>query len=310
MFWRLQALLCKTETVYGTDSAPTGAANAILCSNVKISPMNGSDVKRDFDRAYFGAKPTIPVGLHAKITFKVEAKGFGVAGTQPAFSPLLRAAKLAVTIVASTSVTYTPHSGTQESCTIYFNNDGTLYKMLGCRGSYTYEVDALGIVYLVFEMTGLFVQPSSAALPVVPNGAQLTQLPQVASTANTPVFTVGGVSLALRKFVLDAGCEVKPRFLIGAEEIMIVDAAESISMTVAAVPLATFNPYALAAAATPQAISLVHGVGAGKICTLTIPSAQIMRPDGLEEQDGITEWTLKMTPLPTAGNDQFTIAFT
>jgi len=310
MFWRLQALLVKTEVTYGTDPVPTGAANAILASDVKITPMKGSDVERDYDRPYFSASPTIPVGMHASISFKVEAKGSGVAGTAPAFGPLLRACKYAQTIVASTSVTYNPHSGVQESATIYFNVDGVLYKIIGARGTWRYRVNTMGIVYLEFEMTGLFVQPSASALPTVTLGTQLTQLPQVASSANTPTFTVGGVALALREFVFDAGNEVKPRFLIGSESILITDAAESIDMTVEAVPLATFNPYSVAAAATTQALSLVHGTGAGKICTLAVPAAQLKRPEGLDQQDGIVEWKLKMIPTAVSGNDQATLAFT
>lgn len=66
----------------------------------------------------------------------------------------------------------------------------------------------------------------------------------------------------------------------------------------------------MAAAGTPQALSLVHGVGAGRICTLSVPAAQVLRPTGVEEQDGIVEWPLKFQPLPTSGNDQYTLAFT
>lgn len=310
MFWRLQALLCKTETTYGVDPNPTGAANAILAQSVKIMPMQGTDVKRGHDKPYFSADGTIAVGLHATISFEVELKGSGVAGTAPAFGPLLRACKMAQVIVAATSVTYNPHSGVQESVTIYFNNDGTLFKMLGCRGNYSYKLNAQGLVVLAFEMTGLFVQPSSSALPTVTLGTQLTQIPQAATSANTPTFTLGGVALALRSLTLDAGNEVKPRFLVGSEQIIISDAAEKIDLQVEAVALATFNPFTNAASATPVALALVHGTGAGKICTLNVPSAQIMRPDGLEEQDGITEWKLSLTPLPTSGNDQYTLAFT
>jgi hypothetical protein len=310
MFMRLQALLVKSETTYGTDPNPTGAANAILAQNVKITPMKGSDVKRDYDRPYFGANPTIPVGLHASIAFEVEVKSSGVAGTPPAYGPLLQACKLAEVIVAATSVTYNPHSGTQKSATIYFNVDGTLFKIVGARGTFTYGLNAQGIVVLKFEMTGLFVQPSASALPSVTLGTQLTQIPQAASSANTPTFTLATTALALRSFTFDAGCEVKPRFLVGSEQILITDAAESIDLQIEAVALATFNPFALAAAATPIPVSLVHGVGAGKITTLSVPAAQVMRPDGLEEQDGLVEWKLKLTPLPVSGNDQFTLAFT
>ena len=91
---------------------------------------------------------------------------------------------------------------------------------------------------------------------------------------------------------------------------MISDINESIDMRVEAVPLATLNPFLLAQNATTQALQLVHGVGAGRICTLSVPTAQFQRPTGYQQQDGIVEWPLKMVPLPTAGNDQLTMTFT
>lgn len=309
MFWKLKTLLAKFEPTYGVDSVPTGAANAVLASDVKIMPMKGSEAERDYDRAVFAASASIPVGVHASISFKVEAKGRAV-GTAPAFGPLVRACKLLQVLNPGVSVAYTPHSGVQESATIYLNIDGTLHAFLGARGTWRYMVNAMGIPHFEFDMTGLFVQPISDAMPTVAFGTQLTQLPQAASTANTPTFTYGGVPLILRSFTMDFGNEVKPRFLVNSESILITDSNESIDLTVEAVPLAIFNPYAIAAAASTAPLVLVHGTGAGKICTLTVPAAQLLRPEGLENQDGVVEWKLKMTPTAPVANEQYSITFT
>jgi hypothetical protein len=300
----------KIEGTYGTDSVPTGAANAILAEDVKLTPMEGQDVTRGHERPYLGARPTIPTGLYSKISFKGEVKGSGVAGTPPASAVLLRACAMAETIVAATSVTYNPVSSGHESCTIYFNSDGTNYVLKGARGTFTYRVTAQGVVFLEFEMTGLFSQPAAVTLPTPTYGTQLTQAPEVATSANTPTFTVGAVSLILRQFALMAGNEVKTRFLIRSESVIIPDRSETIDATIEAVALATYNPFSLAAAQTTQAISLIHGTAAGKRCTLAVAAAQIQRPSGLEQQDGVVEWPLKYVPLPTSGNDQFTLAFT
>lgn len=311
LYWRNKALLAKVETVYGTDPTPTGAANAILATDVKLSPMEGQNVSRELDsRPYMGAQPTVPVGLHAKLSFKVEVKGSGAAGTPPACGVLLRSCALAEVIVAATSVTYNPITAAHESCTIYLNIDGTLYKMLGCRGTMVCRVSAQGIAHFEFEITGLFTQPSAAAVPAVTLGTQMTQMPQAATSANTPTFTINGVACVMRSFALSLGNDVKVRMLVRSESVIIPDKAETIDTTVEAVALATLNPYALAAAGSTMAISLIHGTGAGKICTLSVPAAQMQRPAGLENPDGIVEWPLKLVPLPVAGNDQFTIAFT
>ena len=37
---RNSAILAKVEGTYGTDSTPTGAANAVLVSNLSINPLD------------------------------------------------------------------------------------------------------------------------------------------------------------------------------------------------------------------------------------------------------------------------------
>lgn len=310
MYVSEKTLLLKSEVTYGVDATPTGAANAILATDVRISPMEGQDVDRGLDLPFMGASGTVAVGLFAKLSFKIEVKGGGAAGTPPAFGAILKACGCAEVIVASTSVTYSRVSKNHASATIYFNMGGILYKMLGTRGTCTLRVNALGIVYLEFDMSGLWVMPVDQVAPAVTLGTQLSVFPQVATSANTPTFTLGGASPALRSFSLNFGNTVSPRFLIGAEGIIIEKIMEAMEFTVEAVPLATLNPYQLAQQGTLSALSLVHGVGAGKICTLSVPRTQLQRPSGLEEQQGIIEWPLRGVPLPNAGNDQFTLAFT
>jgi hypothetical protein len=315
LFWQNKVLLAKIETTYGVDATPTGAANAILASDVKLSPMEGQDVSRELDsRPWMGASETIPVGIFAKISFKVEAKGSGTAGTAPAFGPLLRSCAMAEVVSAGVSVTYNRVSPSAAapgaSATIYLNIDGTLHAIIGARGTCVYRVSAAGVPYFEFEFSGLFVQPSAVALPTPTFGTQLSQMPQAASSANTPTFTLGGVSLVLRELSLDWGSEITPRFLIRSESILITGMSEKIALKVEAVPLATFNPFVAAAAGTLQALSLVHGTGAGKIVTLSVPNFLLQRPSDLGATDKIVEWGLPGIPKSTAAGDQFTLSFT
>ena len=83
-----------------------------------------------------------------------------------------------------------------------------------------------------------------------------------------------------------------------------------LACTVEAVPLTTFNPFALANAQTQIAANIVHGTVAGNIATIAMPTAQVLRPAGYENQQNILEWPLRLTPLPSAGNDQFSITLT
>ncbi len=306
--WKKTALLFKTEVTYGLDPVPTGAANAILATDVKLQPMEGTDVDRDLDLPYYGAQGTIPNELHAKLSFKVELSPSGTAGTAPGWGPLLRACGVAQVVSAGVSVTYNPVTDNHESGTFYLHKDGTRYMMRGARGNAKIMVNAQGIPYLEFAFTGLFSQPSDQTFPTPVLTA--FKAPQVASSTNTPTFLINAVALVMRSFTLDMKNDVENRFLIGAEAILITDRSEMIETVVEAQLLAAFNPFALAAAQTTVPVSLVHGVGAGKITTLTVPAAQMMRPQGLEQNQNIVEWPLSLAPLPVAGNDQWTLTLT
>lgn len=304
-FWKQKVLLAKLETVYGTDPVATGAANAILGIDVKLSPMEGQDVSRMVDLPYFGAQRTIPAELYQKLAFKVELQASGSLGVAPAWGPLLRACGVAQAVVATTSVTYNPISQSQESITISMHIDGTRYRLQGARGNAKFSLDAQGIPYIEFEFTGLWQPAGDVPNPV----AVLTGFanPTIVSKTNTPVFTVGGVALVAKGFMMDMGNQVERRFLINSDSIMITDRAESIECRVEAVPLATLNPFALAAAQSTVAVALTHGTTAGLRSALSVPLAQMMRTASIEQSQNIVEWPLAMTPIPNVGNDQWSL---
>lgn len=163
-----------------------------------------------------------------------------------------------------------------------------------------------------FTMTGLFTLPTSQAMPVLTYGSQMTEIPQVAVTENVPTFSIGAfATAALRNFTFNKANEVKYRGLIRRRQIILPTCAEAVEFQIEAEPLATFNPFAIADSEAPQAISLVHGLGAGKVVTLTMPSVQILNPGDLANVDSVVETQLRGSVLPTGnGNNQFTLAFT
>lgn len=305
--WDKKLLLAKVEATYGTDAAP-GAADAILATKVKLSPMEGQDVSRELETPYLGAQPTVAVDLHAKLTFSVELVGSGTAGTAPGWSALIRACGIAETITPGTSVVYNPVSSGHESVSLYLAVDGTRYVLKGTRGDAKIMVGASGIPMIEFTFTGLFALPTETA-NIVPDYSRF-QKPQVASTANTPVFTMSGTAFVMRSFDLALGNEVTPRFLIGSERILITERAEQIETTIEAVPLTVFDPFDAAIQQADTPIVLTHGTVAGRIVQLDVPKGQMQRPSGLEEKDGIVEWPLRLVPQATAGDDQWTLTLT
>ena len=308
IFWKSKLLLIKTEVTYGTDPTPTGSANAILATNVRLSPMEGEDVSRELERPYMGAQAMIPVGVRCRLQFNVELVPSGTAGTAPAWGPIMKALGCSETIVASTSVTYRPVTTGHSSATAWIWHGDTKQIITGMRGTARLRFTAQGLPYLECDFIGLYGAPAEASQASPTYTGFKTPLP--VTKANTPTFTINSVAFVMRETILDLGNQVEPRLLVGSEQVLIVDRAESLAMRVEAQPVSSFNPFSLALAQTQVPVSLVHGTAAGYITTLSAPTTQLKRLSGFENEQNILEWPLEGVPLPNTGNDQWSLALT
>lgn len=303
-YWRKKVLLAKIEATYGTDALPA-AANAIEAQDVQLRPMEGQDVDRALERPYFGSSGTIPVDLHMVLTFKVQLAGSGAAGTAPAWGVLLRGCAMAETITPGQDAVYNPVSDGIESLTFYLNIDGVLFKLRGGRGTLEVDVNASGIPEASFTFTGVFTKASDQAAPTPDYTAW--QVPEAASSANTPVFTLNGQARVMRSFKLNVANTVSPRFLIGRDSIEITDRQALVECQVEGTNIAGFDPFQLALDRSSVAVALTHGTQAGQRVAIAVPAAQMQRPGQAANGDGVVEWPLRLSAKPVAGNDDFTI---
>lgn len=305
-YWRKKALLAKIEAVYGTDAAPTGAANAMLGLNVNLRPFEGRDVSREIDRPYLGARGSIPVNAHVGLDFEIEMAGSGAAGTAPAYGPLLRACGLAETVTAGVDAAYQPVSESFESATLHLNIDGILHKAAGARGSVGMVVRPSELPRWRFQTLGLWAGPADAALPAVDYSAFET--PVDVSDLNTPVATLNGVDLVLQSFEAALNNQVEGRFLVNSRKILLSDRSVSGTLVVEATALAALNPFTLAQAPkTRVPLAITHGTVAGNIVEISMPTVELGRPSYGNTQ-GITNWTIPFTAIPSdAGDDEISI---
>jgi Phage tail tube protein len=161
-----EVILAETEVTYGVDPIPSAATNAILVRQPSWAQEGLRMATRDAIRGSIGQLQDIYGGELRKVSFEVEVKGSGTAGTPPEIAPLLRACGMDQTIVASTSVTYQPVSTGHESITIYFYEGGRkLHIMTGCRGNVSFSVEAGGLLLAQFDFTGHYTQATDAAQP-------------------------------------------------------------------------------------------------------------------------------------------------
>ena len=53
IYWRSKILLAKIESTYATDPTPSGAANGILATDIRLTPMDGNDASRELETPFF-----------------------------------------------------------------------------------------------------------------------------------------------------------------------------------------------------------------------------------------------------------------
>lgn len=311
---RNTALLAKIETTEGTDAVPTGAANALLISNVTVNPLNAQNIDRALIRPYFGASEQLVGNAYVTIDFTVELAGSGTAGTAAPWGELLRACGFA----ESGSVTYKAYApdtpSAQKSATLYYYDDGVLHKLLGAKGSMKLGMGIGERPELQFSFTGKDGGVSAVANPTAtltawkqpivitdPNTADV----KLGATYAAGVVT-GGTSYTSRGLSLDCGNSVQYTPLLGAEYIDITnrEVTGNLQLDLSAAQEVTFM--ASVKANTLQAISLEHGSVAGAIVGVYLTTAQLINPKK-EDANGRRLIGFDLRSVPSSGNDDIII---
>ncbi|CDX19639.1 conserved hypothetical protein [Mesorhizobium sp. ORS 3359] len=302
-FYRKLAVLAKIENTYGVNPTPTGAANAIQMTNATITPLAGDQVSRDLMLPYLGQQGVILVGTYAQLQGEVEIAGAGAAGEVPPYGVLLRACGLAETVTADTDVQYDPVSSGFESVTLYFNHDGVNHILLGSRGSVSVNLVPKQIPRYTFSFSGMLGTISDTALPSTDYSA--FQVPLPISKANTAM-TLHGWSSVAESLSIDLANQVEPRFLIGDENIQLVDRNPSGTAVIEARSLATLDVFARAQARTRGALVLTHGTVAGNIVQFDAPAVELGRPTEGQTQK-IINYSVPLMLCTDSGDDEFKI---
>lgn len=108
---RNTVILAKVEVTAGTDAVPTGGADAVLVSDVSITPLDATNIDRSLIRAFFGASDQLVGTSFVRCSFTVELAGSGTAATAPQWGDLLLGCAFAEALLATPNrVEYTPTS--------------------------------------------------------------------------------------------------------------------------------------------------------------------------------------------------------
>jgi hypothetical protein len=276
---RIEGLLCKIESVYGTDPTPTAAANGI-----RISERLWAQIS--FEYAFSNLRDEVvtgtllPLGAGPKrgwiatLDFGVELTGFGAAYSAtdlPSVHPLIRSSGCSQTVVTTggaETVTYTLEDTGHESCTIWAYGAGNIYKIVGCRGELTWPFTPGELGLMRFRVQGLVASVATGALPAITYTAEVP--PPMVGLA----LTVGGWTPTRVSGEFTTGATIVRRDSAQAADGV---TAFSISrfdphfrLTAETDALATANPY-------DDAKPAAGGVPTNRTIDLTLGSAQYQR---------------------------------
>lgn len=303
----------KLEETYGEDIVPTAAANAIEVFELATHTIEAEKKERKASMPYGGTLKPKNIATAQKLSFKIFLKGSGVVATPPAIDPILRSCRLARTVSAGVSVDYARHSSkTEESCTIYYYEDGLLKKLTGCIGVIKAEHQVGDYLYAEVEMTGLFADDFVSDTALATPTYEATD-PLIIEDGN---FTFGAVTdLIISKFGWDLGHEIIKRTdfnsLKGVYGYYSKNAnAPSGSFDPEVVALADWNPYDIAENSTQNDISIAVGSVAGNIVEIELSNTVLEYP-ATGSRDGIKTYDCKFSShiTNTAGNNEFRLTF-
>lgn len=315
-YLRNSAVLAKIEATYGTDSVPTGPANAILCGQPTITPLDATNLDRELVRPYFGASEQLVGPANVKLEFPVELAGSGTAGTPPAFGPLLRMCGMAELITASNRVEYSPVSSGFESGSLYYYDDGVRHILTGVRGSVALDLSLSAIPRLLFKLMGLDGGVATASLPSATLTGFKTPLP--VSDANTGDTTFGatyttgslsgGTAYPSRGLQIDIGNAVNHMPMLGGESVEITNRVITGNLDL---DLTAAQEVAFATTVKgngTQGFGIQHGTTAGNIVVLHGPAVQVL-DWSKKEWNGKRLQGYGLRFVPVSGNDEFRLCF-
>ena len=195
--------------------------------------------------------------------------------------------------------TYTPVSSGFGSATIYYNVDGVLHRLTGCRGTFTLSATVAEIPSLNFTLTGIYNPPTDTALSSVTYGAQAT--PLVFAHGNSGAFSLLNYAACVQEVSIDVGNNIVYRELIGCnKEVRIVDRVVSGTATIEAPTIATKDYFTAALSdGTLSKLQFIHGNTVGNIVGFAASGIDI-DSTSYGETDNIVMLSIPFTCIPSA----------
>lgn len=313
---RQTVILAKPETVYGQDAVPTGAANALLVSDMTITPLDAQNIPRELVRGHFGASEELVGTASVRCSFTVEMAGSGDAGIAPAWGNLLLGCAFAEAVLEDPDrVEYLPITDNLKSLTIYYHDAGVLHKLLGAMGTVKIGAKVGARPTLQCEFTGLDGGVTAVANPASTLSAWKT--PVAMTRANVVDITLGadyaagalsgGTVHASTGLELDFGNAVNHTPMLSSETVDITDRNVSGSMELELSAAQEVAFMASVKSNTTRSLALTIGTASGNKVILHAPAVQMINPRKVD-LNGKRLIGFDLRLVPVAGNDELRLA--
>lgn len=323
---RNTVILAKPETTPGTDIVPAAATDAVLVSDVTITPLEATNVDRNLMRPYFGASEQLVSTAYVKVSFSVELAGAGVVGTPstaPQWGDLLLGCGCAETLAGTATfrAEYRPATAGYaasafKTLSIYVYDDGVLHKMLGAMGNVKLSAKVGERPMLMFDFIAIdggitAVNPSGMVyslwkVPPTMAKANVVDL-KIGNTTYTGGALAGGTAYVSRGLELDFGNQVSFQQLLSSERVALTDRQMSGSIELDLSAAQEVSMQGIVKANTLQGLGLTIGLSAGNQIIVYAPAVQMINPKKVDANgERLIGYDLRFTPL--SGNDELVIA--
>lgn len=304
--------LAKVETTIGTDAVPTGADDALLISEVSITPIDAQNIDRNLIRAHFGASEQLVGTYSVKCSFTVELAGSGTAGTAPQWSDLMLGCSCAEAVLSTPArVEITPVTDNQKTLTIYYYDSGVLHKLVGCMGNVKLDAKVSDRPKLMFDFIGIdagiveeaVASPTLTAwkTPVAMTKNNVTDI-KIGGTYAAGVIT-GGTQHKSTGLTLDFGNATGFTPNLSEETVDITDRQVSGSVLFDLTAAQEVAKVTTVKTNVLASMSMVIGTVTGNKLMLFMPSVQLTNYRK-EEVNGKRYVGYDLRILPVSGNDE------
>ncbi|MBZ9612141.1 phage tail tube protein [Rheinheimera maricola] len=301
-------VLAAVETVYGTDAAPTAAANAMRVK-ADLTLHDGDQEDLEFDAGRGGSKGAVQRNKRVTGSMTAYVAGSGAVDTPPAIGPLLQMCGLKPTITATEKVVYAPVSTNHDSCTVHVFRGKLKHPMLGARSSVDISLGPDALPKFTFNsIIGLFADPTQVASFQNADFSQFEN-PLVTDPVSITKMQLFGQDINMSSMTFKLGNTVTYRAVTNDESVQITQRRPQVEITFEEPLINDFNWWNKVSTYGTLAYQIGEDVtDAGQIFELAIPNLQL-RQLNTTMIDGISHLVMTLDVVPTARDNDFEMIF-